>query len=311
MADSQQTIDWDAIRRAANDCLNAAWSLVCFAELSQGSEYDANRATAHREAIDRARETFRLAMEILQPGLDCASGDSIRYSPVFDALALATAGRSDRPDFQYGPACCATAHEAAFELLRWAILWVENGLNVELDERGLPDPYVAGIDDLFKLSPEVLRDTLVRLERRESLQGLVRGRGIRQIRAWIDREWAVVSGGAIETLEPVPPQYLDITIGGREADQWTASRNGKTADFRGHKIPWSLFCRILRARGQVVRYAELLKEGWTEDDVVIEDNLRSHITTIRNLITPLGLGIKTHRRHGYSLCCTELRDNQI
>ena len=70
MADSQQKIDWDAVRRAADDCLNATWSLVCFAEWSQGSEYDANRATAHLAAIDRARDTFRRAMEVLQPGLE-------------------------------------------------------------------------------------------------------------------------------------------------------------------------------------------------------------------------------------------------
>ena len=195
MADSLHSIDWDAVRRAAYDCLNAAWTLVCFAESFQGSEYDENRAAAHLEAIDRARDTFRPAMELLQPGFEMATADSIRYSPVFDALALATTGQSERPDFRYGPVCCPTAHEAAFELLRWAILWVENGLNAELDERGLPDQYVAGIDDLHKLSPEELRDTLMQLERRESLQGLLRGRGIRQIRAWIDQEWAAVSGG--------------------------------------------------------------------------------------------------------------------
>jgi hypothetical protein len=204
MADSQQTIDWDAVRRAADDCLNATWSLVCFAERSTGSDYDSDVAAVHLTAIDRARDTFRPAMEVLQPGLECATDVSIRYSPVFDTLALATAGQSERPDFRYGLVCCATAHEAAFELLRWAILWVENGLNAELDERGLPNQYVAGIDDLHELSPEELRDTLVRLERRESLQGLVRGRGVRQIRAWIEREWATAKANAIHVPTPKP-----------------------------------------------------------------------------------------------------------
>ena len=96
-----------------------------------------------------------------------------------------------------------------------------------------------------------------------------------------------------------------------DEDNWTATRNGETADFRGQQIPWKLFCRLLRAQGQVMPYAELLKAGWTEEDIVIEDNLRPHITTIRKLIAPLGLEVKPHRKHGYSLCCTEPRKNQI
>lgn len=57
---------------------------------------------------------------------------------------------------------------------------------------GAPDHYVTGIDDLHNLSPEKLRDTLSRLERRESLQGFVCGSGVRELRAWINREWAAV-----------------------------------------------------------------------------------------------------------------------
>ena len=194
MADSQENIDWNRARGAALDCLNATWDMVCWAERTQEGGYDVKRAGSHLAVIGTASDTFRRAMEVLQPGFEPSTADSIRHSPVFDALALATAGQSERPDFRYGPVCCATAHEAAFELLRWAILWVENGLNAEFDERGLPDQYVAGIDNLHKISLEELRDTLVRLERRESLQGLLRGRGIRQIRAWIENEWAAVSG---------------------------------------------------------------------------------------------------------------------
>lgn len=84
----------------------------------------------------------------------------------------------------------------AFELLRWAMLWFENGLNAELDERGLPDQYVAGIDDLHRLSPEELRNKLARLEKRDSLQRLFHSSEVRQIRARIDQEWASVLGNS-------------------------------------------------------------------------------------------------------------------
>jgi hypothetical protein len=90
-----------------------------------------------------------------------------------------------------------------------------------------------------------------------------------------------------------------------DTDQWTALRNGEEADFRGQQIPWKLFCRLLRAQGAVVPYAELLRAGWTEEDIVIEDNLRPHITTIRNLIKPLGLTVIPHRNQGYSLSKSE------
>jgi hypothetical protein len=205
----ERNIDWAAVRRAALDCLNATWKMVCFAEWSQGSDYDVKRAGLHLAAIDEAGDTFRRAMEVLQPGCEFAADDSIRYSPVFDALALATVGEGARPDFRFGPVCCATAHEAAFELLRRALLWVENGLNDELDEEGLPDEYVAGINDLHKLSPEELRDTLTRLERRESLQKLVHGAETHRIRAWIDREWASVSHTTCLEKQPLAPKPQD------------------------------------------------------------------------------------------------------
>lgn len=185
MVDSCQTIDWNAIRKTALDCLEATWDMVCFAEWSQGSDYNAARALAHLMSIDRARETFKQAMKILVPGLPFATDDSCRYSQVFDSITLAVAGEVSRPDFRYGAVCCATAHEAAFELLRRVILWVELGLH---------DLHIASIDDLHALSlpPDELRDALIYLEKRKSLQNLLDGHDAHQIRAWIDREWAAV-----------------------------------------------------------------------------------------------------------------------
>jgi hypothetical protein len=125
--------DWDGVRATALDCLNATWGMVCWAARSQEDDYDTEMAALHLAAMDTALNTFRRAREILQPGLKCTTSD-VRHSPVFDALALASVGEGPRPDFKL----CATAHEKAFQLLRMAILGVENGLNDELDRRGTP-----------------------------------------------------------------------------------------------------------------------------------------------------------------------------
>ena len=44
MADSQQKIDWTAVRHAALDCLGATWDLICWAVWSQDGDYDADRS---------------------------------------------------------------------------------------------------------------------------------------------------------------------------------------------------------------------------------------------------------------------------
>ncbi|MDA8563104.1 hypothetical protein N9L06_01490 [Mariniblastus sp.] len=189
-----QKIDWDAVRGASSDCLNATWTLICHAEWLQDSDCNESQPVAFLASIDKARFTFTQAIEVLRPPAPwLASSSPVRYSPVFDAIALVTANQNGRPDFQFGPVCCATAHETAFELLRWAILSVETGLVAELDSRG---SFVwrdcRGIDDLHGLSPIELRETLMRLEKENSIQKLIHERGTRLIRSWIDREWAAV-----------------------------------------------------------------------------------------------------------------------
>ena len=87
--------------------------------------------------------------------------------------------------------------------------------------------------------------------------------------------------------------------------EWTVTRNGETAEFRGKEIPWKLFLRLLRASARVVPYKGLLKAGWTDQDIVIKDNIGPHITTIRKLLEPVGLKVKNHTNHGYSLADSE------
>lgn len=195
--DSPKKIDWNIARAMALDCLNSTWNMVRWAARSQEDDYDTEKAALHLAAIDTALNTFRQAMEIFQPGLECATSD-LRYSPVFDALTLASVGEGPRPDF----GICATAHEKAFKLLRMAILWVEDGLNDELDRRGAPDSYVIGINDLHRLSAEQLCVTMRFLEKNDSLQSIITARQLHELRAWIDREWAaVISDTVTETHE--------------------------------------------------------------------------------------------------------------
>lgn len=187
--DSLVKTDWSLVRATALDCLNATWGMVCWAERSQQDDYDTASAALHLSAIDQAHNTFRLAMEVLLPGFESATSDQLRHSPVFDALAVASVGEGPRPDF----GICSTAHEKAFEVLRLAILWVENGLNDELERRDAPDSCLEGIEDLHKRSPVQLRDDLQRLEKNESLQSALSARQLRTLRAWVGREWAAVA----------------------------------------------------------------------------------------------------------------------
>ena len=190
-------IDWDGVRATALDCLNATWSMVCWAARSQEDDYDTEKAALHLAAMDTALNTLRRALEILQPGLECTTSD-LRHSPVFDALAVASVGEGPRPDFKL----CATAHEKAFQLLRMAILGVENGLNDELDRRGAPDSHLLGIDDLHRQSASQLSDTLRCLGKNSPPASILNARQLHELRAWIDREWAaVISNPVTETHE--------------------------------------------------------------------------------------------------------------
>lgn len=179
MADSQKKSDWTTVRQVALECLSATCDLVWWAGESQGDDYDVDSAALHLAAIDRAADTLTRAIHMFR----------LHH---FDSIAKASVGEGPRPDFWLGGVCGNTAHQTAFELLRVTVLWVENGLNNELDDGGMDDHYIASIDDLHDLPPESLRDTLSSLEKGKSIRNLLDGWTDR-IRAWIDREWAAVS----------------------------------------------------------------------------------------------------------------------
>ncbi|WP_396160189.1 hypothetical protein [Flavobacterium sp.] len=242
--------DWNSVRAMALDCLNSTWDMVCWAARSQEDDYDREKAARHLAAIDTALNTFRQAMEIFQPGLECATSD-LKHSPVFDALALASVGEGPRPDF----GLCATAHEKAFKLLRMAILWVEDGLNDELDRRGAPDNHVVGISDMHKRSPEQLRDTLCGLEQIKSLQSVLPAKQLPKLRAWIDREWAAVVGRQtrLPNSEFVPLTLMSTSIP-RDAStikRWKDQLRNSEKELRGNRwfVDYAAFRLIAVAHG--------------------------------------------------------------
>ena len=122
MADSQQKIDWNALGKAAQQCVGSACSLAHWGERSQEDDYNAENAALHLAAIDRACETLGRAIALFER----------RH---FNKLALASVGEGPRPDFRFGEACYSTAHEAALELLRAGVLHIENGLNDIAEDR--------------------------------------------------------------------------------------------------------------------------------------------------------------------------------
>jgi hypothetical protein len=172
--------------------------LVCWADRSQDGDYDADQAALHLAAIGRARDTFKRAAVMFSRGL-------------FDALALASVREGPRPDFRFGSVCCATAHETAHELLRRALFWMEDALC---------DLNIGTADELHNLSADALRDTLSCLEKISSAQGIVYAPETHQVRAWIHREWAAVSG-----KREAPPPKTEKARRGKKAQAERAIRH--------------------------------------------------------------------------------------
>jgi hypothetical protein len=192
MADSQQSIDWNAMGNAALKCVGSACSLAHWGERSQEDDYNVDDAVLHLAAIDDATDILGRAIALFHPQR-------------FNKIALASVGEGARPDFRFGEACYSTAHQAALELLRAGVFHIENSLNEIAEDRGAPDNYVAGIDDLHALSPDDLRDTLIAVYARPVSKWAVKEiefAQVKEFQAWIHREWAAVSRAPANGGEP-------------------------------------------------------------------------------------------------------------
>ncbi|MCR9296362.1 MAG: hypothetical protein NXI32_26935 [bacterium] len=209
--ETEEKIDWNAVRAMALDCLDSTLDLQSWAERSQQADYDAVSASLHLATIDKARDISCRSWLILPMGIDGCTSDSLRQAPVFDQLAQASVGEGARPDFGFS----ATAHEKVFELLMRALLRIENNLGDEL-----------AIEDLHRFSPEQLRETLYQLEKKDPIRNVLGGSvRLYNLRGWINREWAAVSAihsptrskvktpqGQVKTTRATPNKDFDSAI---------------------------------------------------------------------------------------------------
>lgn len=92
--------------------------------------------------------------------------------------------------------------------------------------------------------------------------------------------------------------YLGIVL---DEGNRRASRNGKAADFAGNEIPWRLFCHLHRRKDSYASQQDLLRAGWTEQDIVAPETVQRHISTIRSILKPLSVAVEPKRNVGYRL----------
>ncbi len=144
-------------------------------------------ASLHLAAIDEALDTLKRTIALFDP----------RYDNV---IALACVGEGPRPDFRFGEACYSTAHRAALELLRAVVLHIENGFADDwFDGRfAAIDPLPDGSLELVlhALSPDNLREYLIDVCARPVYAWAVKEiefAQVKEIQAWIHREWAAIS----------------------------------------------------------------------------------------------------------------------
>ncbi len=92
--------------------------------------------------------------------------------------------------------------------------------------------------------------------------------------------------------------YLGLSL---DEDNRRVSRNGKTADFAGQEIPWRLLSHMHRRKDSYASQQDLLRAGWSEEDVVTPETVQRHISTIRSLLRRLAVEVQTQRNVGYRL----------
>jgi hypothetical protein len=90
------------------------------------------------------------------------------------------------------------------------------------------------------------------------------------------------------------PNSLGITL---DEVEWKATRAGKSAEFAGKAYPWNIFLLLCRNHPKITSHEQLqnLDQAWRAV------NVQPHMTTIRKLIGPLGLKVKSVRMIGYRL----------
>jgi DNA-binding winged helix-turn-helix (wHTH) protein len=90
---------------------------------------------------------------------------------------------------------------------------------------------------------------------------------------------------------------LGIELDTRE---WQARRGGVVANFAGREFPWKIFQHLCRQYPAPVPTGQMLTAAWGPGEGT-DTTLRVHITTVRGIISPLNLTIKSTRKVGYRL----------
>jgi hypothetical protein len=113
----------------------------------------------------------------------------------------------------------------------------------------------------------------------------------------------VPSTSAADALIKIRSKQLPfgLTI---DENRRTVTRGNRTAKFEGHNLPWCIFlCLVFRYDGYY-ETNKLLTAAWEDAGAGFCNdprNLRVHIVTVRELLSPLGLTVKYKKKIGYRL----------
>jgi hypothetical protein len=281
-----KSIDWNQVRGSALDCLKATMELRRWADRSRQTDYDADAATQHLAAIQKASDTLWVFPGlVLTMCIDGGTNDPIRQIPLFDQLALASAHEIDRPDFGFS----ATAHEAALRLLIIALLHIEDNLKGDLT-----------IEDLHTFSPKQRRDALCKSEKQDSMRHVVDINFLYKLEACVHREWSAVSAippparAKAETTQGQESDYLEITVGDRVALRIVDGKT-LTANFGRRIKPWEMFCELYRADHNGLARAVISKTLWP-DQPVTDNALDQNKATVNKILETIRVEIKPDNR---------------
>jgi DNA-binding response OmpR family regulator len=168
----------------------------------------------------------------------------------------------------------------------------EDVLELPVPPTGVNDEYLA----VYRQRVGGLRNCLnniMALERKASVSRRVE----KDQTATASEDREVNRPGEAPALKDDPPGPFDTTI---DRNAWKVTRDGKVADFGGKEYPWKVFQLLHDRYPRIAPRADLLNTCWGVG-LGSGETLGAHITRVRDLLKPLGLGVKNTRKVGYLL----------
>jgi hypothetical protein len=87
--------------------------------------------------------------------------------------------------------------------------------------------------------------------------------------------------------------------------EWKATRGSKDVSFAGKAYPWNVFRQLCRSYPSSLSPNDLVDAVWGKGEGS-KETLQAHMTTVREIIKPLGLLVNNTRNVGYKLAdCPE------